>query len=494
MNLVKQIDQEIKSQYQSATIFLRKKNFIEYEVAGGRRVAVFCRGLHYGNQEDQEIDTAWVSDTAPWSWKMESADYKIQAVSNFNSGQILRFSVAGENVTFQPQQLQWTNDQNQIQATGNVSSVTGSVVDNSLIWNNAFGSGRTFQYLSAPEKLEKRLIISSYSNLLAPSQTILNGGNPVLRLQFIFQISNNINIYVNNVLWDRQTRSVSQGLVEFRHSTTNQILWRFQPGFAYDNNGDSISPSIVLRRQGNNLFVEVRTPQSWLAAAAYPVVIDPTTDLQPDETSGTDTWITEANGTNNNGIATTLISGDTGTAGVNRRLLLKFDLSSIPSGSTINSATLYMTCTGQNTGFDRSVGIHRGKVLFYEGNQNGATPAGGEDASVWNFRNYNGSVAWAGGAGGASGTEFEAVATDTVSITEINTEFSWTVDSDLTYWVTNGNTNFGWWGINVSEGTLNSGKTFASSSHATSSYRPKLTVDYTLSASGNFMTTNRGYW
>lgn len=209
------------------------------------------------------------------------------------------------------------------------------------------------------------------------------------------------------------------------------------------------------------------------------------TTLQPDATAGIDTLIAENVPTRNFGVTVTLGCGDA-TAGVSRRILIRFDLSSITAGSTINSATLYMTCTAESATTNYDVGIHRGLVVFYEGVSDNAVPGAGEDASTWNLRNANGSVSWAGGVGGASGTEWAASATATTTITQAaNTEFSWTVTADLTYWITNGNTNNGWWAINASEGTANCMKTFASSDNATSGYRPKLVVDWTAPSAGN---------
>ena len=209
------------------------------------------------------------------------------------------------------------------------------------------------------------------------------------------------------------------------------------------------------------------------------------TTLQPDATAGIDNFITQTAANQNNGTRVEISCGDVAAGTSHRRLLIKFDLSSITAGSTINSATLYMTCTSESSSTNFDIGIHRSLVVWYEGNQSAGTPTG-EDASVWNYRNHTGSVAWTGGAGGVSGTEWAASATATTTITQAaNTEFSWDVTADLTYWITNGNTNLGWWAISVGEGSTNSMKTFAASDNATASYRPRISVDWTAPSAGN---------
>ena len=82
------------------------------------------RGWHFGAgefTEANEVDTAWVTgDSAPYRLRMELADYNAYAglddAINFDAGQIVKYvnPDTGESVALQPQQLQWTNDLDQI--------------------------------------------------------------------------------------------------------------------------------------------------------------------------------------------------------------------------------------------------------------------------------------------------------------------------------------------------------------------------------------------
>lgn len=197
--------------------------------------------------------------------------------------------------------------------------------------------------------------------------------------------------------------------------------------------------------------------------------------LQPDGASGIDTQIRSGSSAGfNYGVSTTMGAGLGAT--LTDKGLLKFDLSSIPAGATIVSAVLTLTSILEDSTTDYNVAIHRSLVEWFEGTGAGAaTP--GVDGSTWNFRNANGSVAWAGGAGGAAGSDYQTTATDTTLITEANpdTPFDWDVTADVQHWA-NGNTNHGWW--IVGEAITNHRKVFHQSGSSTPSSRPQLVIEY----------------
>ena len=85
------------------------------------------RGWHFGDgpfDDANEVDTEWVDahpiDDAPWQKKMVLADYNAyafrEATHPFDQGQLIEYvhPASGEAVNFQPTQLQWTNDLDQI--------------------------------------------------------------------------------------------------------------------------------------------------------------------------------------------------------------------------------------------------------------------------------------------------------------------------------------------------------------------------------------------
>lgn len=201
-----------------------------------------------------------------------------------------------------------------------------------------------------------------------------------------------------------------------------------------------------------------------------------TLTLQPDATAGKDTYIASGTADNNNGIATTINVG--AATGAPSRGLLMFNISALPGGATITAATLTLFCESEGNTTDRTVGVHRALTQWFEGEGNNATPGAGVDGSTWNLRNHNGSVVWAGGAGGASGSDWTATATDSEVITGAATAFTFDVLADVLAWYTAAATNHGWWLINTSESGTTF-KRFTSSDGATEANRPKLEIVYT---------------
>jgi len=246
--------------------------------------------MHFGAVEDQEINSAWQPGIAPWDFQMVQAGYNAFALSTFSSGQIVKYvhPGSGESIAFQPQQLQYTNDLNQIQAIANPQSVNAVIqVEDVLFWQGAFGAGMDIRWQAQTARLDKRLVVDQASRWPTPTAQIIAGGNPVARLQFIFQVSNGIDIFVNGILWTRQPNSIrdTQTYVEFRLQGTGEVLWSFNLPRSNgapieDQDPDELLGTFRLRRTGPNLFVEHRIPIAWIQAADYPIEIDVTIDEQ----------------------------------------------------------------------------------------------------------------------------------------------------------------------------------------------------------------------
>lgn len=189
-------------------------------------------------------------------------------------------------------------------------------------------------------------------------------------------------------------------------------------------------------------------------------------NIQPDASAGVDTYINNGSTTSNYGSSTDLI-----TAGpaATKKILIKFDLSSIPAGSIINSAILTLTCFV--SGASDNLTIHRGLLDFFEGNGDGT--AGSISGSTWARQDNSGGISWTGGAGGAAGTEYASTPTDTHILTGIGAA-DWDVTPDVQDFVDSLATNRGWWILQSSGGN----RSFRSSDYGTAGSRPLLTIDY----------------
>lgn len=203
------------------------------------------------------------------------------------------------------------------------------------------------------------------------------------------------------------------------------------------------------------------------------------TVLQPTDVTGIDTMIKEGLPTRNYGAVFTISAGKEGST--QAKGLIKFDLSSIPTGSIIVSASLTLLSYYEYSSTDYSVALHRSLVEWFPGVQmGGLPPQGSEDGSTWNLRNHIPGTTWVGGAGGVAGSDYASVATDTKLITSVggSTTYSWDVASDVQDFVDGTYDNHGWWLIGSSSN--DSAKMFYSSNNGTASVRPKLTIEYEI--------------
>jgi TGF-beta propeptide len=92
----------------------------------------------------------------------------------------------------------------------------------------------------------------------------------------------------------------------------------------------------------------------------YPIEVDPTVTIQPDGTTGIDSWVVAGSSTNNATNSSLLVGIDTVASYVHRSFL-KFDLSTIPSGASVSNALLELYQQGQTNTNVRS--MHVNEVL-----------------------------------------------------------------------------------------------------------------------------------
>ena len=243
----------------------------------------------------KEINNQFVPAVAPWNWQMTQDGYKTYVLNNFTAGQVLKFESQGSTVAFQPMGLLWSNTLNQLQQISmpqNVSpTMTNTPVEllpgmlgavGTIRWNNAYGAGRDFSWTNTPGKLNKVLQLSAKPP--APPQYIIDGGNPVLKLDFIFAPSLDLDIYVDGRLWDKSSKKQTVNTIEFKKN--GETFWVFCPikYWGSDPNPASLTNEGIgvteLKKSGNSLYVSALVPYDWLQTAVYPVFIDPTLEVQ----------------------------------------------------------------------------------------------------------------------------------------------------------------------------------------------------------------------
>lgn len=239
--------------------------------------------IHYRNAQGNwtPINTSIINNT------MSKADYSFSILQNtFNNGQIVRFSVNGSTVNFQPSNLEWSNNISQIQlisipqaVTGIVTNTPAPIISNpdnqegQIKWANAYGNGINFQWNCQTERLAKILTVPNLSSLGTIPSYIDSNNSSYLRLNLIFSPSSDVSILVNNVTWDKNSQVQTFNQIEFVRN--GQTLWVFRPLLFWDSNGNTGQSVATLRKSGQNLFIEIRVPLVWLKnTAQFPVYID----------------------------------------------------------------------------------------------------------------------------------------------------------------------------------------------------------------------------
>jgi hypothetical protein len=166
--------------------------------------------------------------------------------------------------------------------------------------------------------------------------------------------------------------------------------------------------------------------------------------------------------------------------GLRRRGLVAFDLSAIPPGSTVQSVSLSMFCTGQglnDAGNFRVIGLHRVGQPWGEGTSNAFVPGGSGAPSTpgdatWIHTYYSGST-WLN-----AGGDYFPFPSATASVGGVG-GYTWvsnpTLIADVQGWVDNPATNAGWLVLG-DESTNGTGRGFASREGSSS---PSLSIFFT---------------
>ena len=186
----------------------------------------------------------------------------------------------------------------------------------------------------------------------------------------------------------------------------------------------------------------------------------------------------DAGGLLSNGAGDAIRAGRNSNGGgaLIRRATLAFDLSGIPQGATITSASLQLTVKGSGSTNAFTNSLHRLTKDWGEGTSNGG---GGGAASTtndatWIHTFYPGSF-WTN-----PGGDFEAVASASLSVAgaAVYTWSSAAMIDDVQGWLDSPSTNFGWILVG-DESVQQTAKRYASREDAVPADRPQLIVSFT---------------
>jgi len=193
-------------------------------------------------------------------------------------------------------------------------------------------------------------------------------------------------------------------------------------------------------------------------------------------------WDIQNGAYNSNGAGQHLFAGVNASANT-RRALVAFDLSSIPAGSSINSATLQLTLS-RTRAENEPTSLYRLLANWGEGSSNAPSAEGtGATAkptdATWIHRFFDTDF-WS-----SPGGDFTPTPTATTVIQGQNGPYTWTnaaLAADVQAWLNTPASNFGWI-VRGSESQIQSAMRFDSREHPTAVNRPQLTIIYTPPAS-----------
>lgn len=299
-NPAQQARNKAQSKWPGASVYNRGRSWIRHQhpTEPNRFMLDTQIGpMHYGPNNDQEIDTSWQPTTGAWQYEMTTNNFQTYARNLFNAGDIFEFQKDGHSLRFDPQSINWVDENHSQHHISTKHSVFAVVDDDTLRFPDAYGPGRHFQYQNQTSRLQKLITIDAPTDLPAPT---LQGSEIWLEVQFSLSLSSGIKFWIDGALWSpaNNVRITTANAIEIRDTTTSQILWHLSPARAWDSepeHGDVIG-QLEVRRQGgpSSLFISVRIPKSWIDLADFPIYIDPTIDDQVD--TGTDDGYVKTDG------------------------------------------------------------------------------------------------------------------------------------------------------------------------------------------------------
>lgn len=195
-----------------------------------------------------------------------------------------------------------------------------------------------------------------------------------------------------------------------------------------------------------------------------------TITLQPNAAAGVDVYIRNGIYAGNNFGVANLLIGETNADTTTARVLIKFDLSSLPSDATIISATLSLYATSDLSDNARTFRVYRQKRAWVEGTQDNAVNTTG---ASWNEYSPGNSWQTAGGFG-ANDCEQTDIGSRAFTATETLSQFKdFTLTPTTKSALDLGN---GW--LVKADTEANDAYGFPSSDNATAANRPKLVIVY----------------
>jgi len=269
-----------------------------------------------------------------YEYELTTAPYHAYFQDNIQAGKGFRFEVNDYWFTYDLSggKMQWAvedkgvPDWEKTKSIGSILSSSPDVFDNVVQYNDSF-LNTDVQY-----KLQNELVKENFILKSLPADA-----GDFLYLEYVgdVEFDSSLTIWANGEIQTNKEFNTT-GRIDFKDSNNVTVYYLPVP-IATDSNDSLINLLYDIKPDGEKLSFGLKTPVSWLENAVYPVRVDPSIKINGSELGILEdadfTESTDRDGTNWE-MEVDFLDGTGGFT------MIKFDISEVPTGSTIINTTM----------------------------------------------------------------------------------------------------------------------------------------------------------
>lgn len=224
------------------------------------------------------INPEWINSTEiNYDFEVTGTPYTARVNIDPTAGNSIQYTTPiGGEMFLQPQALNYVNDLDQIEQISQIQSSAGVVSGNAFVWSDAYGTDIDLRYVAKDLLFEEELIIANQAAIGTPP-AYMDGSTRYI--EFNLNIVTDAKILIDGAEWDKKTSIQTNNSVDVLDANTNELLYTLNAPFAIDANNNTVSGEYTFKKQGSSLFISKRIPYTFFETAVYPVIIDPTFEI-----------------------------------------------------------------------------------------------------------------------------------------------------------------------------------------------------------------------
>lgn len=258
----------IKELKDKRTLF--SKTFVKND--GSFQEKIWVGPVHYPEEDGklEEINTNFTpSSLTDYDYEVVKGFFKTRFKKNLNSAGFAQYLYQGQEVQLELGNLSWVNDKGEEEIISPPQPAEAIPEGNLLRYPRAYGPGTGVEFLYHPQYLGKYLVINQYEDLKKNKAATEASA---LKFDFKMKIGAEVKIFLEGQEWDGKETSTQEG-VEFKN-LAGETIFSFKKPYAQDSQGEQKEIKLVLKKDGNWVFISKLIDASWLAQASYPIKAD----------------------------------------------------------------------------------------------------------------------------------------------------------------------------------------------------------------------------